>query len=323
MATYADGVLHSPAKTAALLAEAGTTHWFQVGEPVVLSNFEVNQKSDSITVTVDTLDHTSRARVRFPFHHGYLSSAQAAQVQEVIGQVLAIDDRAAPPPVAAPSAPVNGPSQQLPAPTAPGAPYELFVRSAPGVVNPMRAQTQFLVLFPDGTAMGSLPDNGMDGFNPQAYFQWMAQRGPVNNLFGRYQINGPRVDILWGNFSQSFVLGNDGGTGGAVSGQVLQPLCRCDGARFSGIYAWGQFALQFSADGTFLDRGAIDVVAAADPGHPKLGQGSYGIQANTLYLNYTDGRRFRTSFAAPAALDAGPTFAWIAIKQKIAYLQGR
>lgn len=180
------------------------------------------------------------------------------------------------------------------------------------------AQTRFLVFFPDGSAIGGLPDDGMDGFNAQAYAQRLAQRGPINNLFGRYQVTENRVDIAWGDFAESWWLQSDGG--GNL--RVLVPVCRCDGARFSGLYQWGPYSLQFSADGAFVDRGAIDVVAAFDMNHPKIGQGTYMIGNNTLYLDYADGRRIRTSFAAPANQQGSSRFEWIAIKQKTALRQG-
>jgi hypothetical protein len=47
----------------------------------------------------------------------------------------------------------------------------------------------------------------------------------------------------------------------------------------------------------------------------------YNIRNNTLYLNFSDGRQAQTSFAAPGVQEGGPTFDWIAIKQKLAYRQ--
>ena len=191
-----------------------------------------------------------------------------------------------------------------------GPQYAPFAVSRIGVT--LRAVTDFLILFPDGSALGSLPDSGMDGFNPQAWLQDLARKGPINNAVARYQMFPDHVELAFSNFSRSYAL-----PGASTTNGVLVSLCHCDGSRFSGVYAWGQFALQFSPDGAFVDRGAIDAVAGMDPGHPKLGQGQYIIQNNTLYLTYTDGRRFRTSFAAPAEQEGGPSFDWIAIRQKL------
>jgi len=174
-----------------------------------------------------------------------------------------------------------------------------------------RAETQFMIFFPDGTAIGSIPDEGMDGFNPQAYMQELARKGQINNGVARYQMLQDHVELVFPNFTQTWQY-----PGASTIQGVINPLCRCNGARFSGVYAWGQYMLQFAPDGTFFDRGAIDTVALMNPRNPRAGQGSYRIQNNTLYLDYSDGRRFRTSFAAPAAQEGGPTFDWIAVRQQ-------
>ena len=96
-ATYTEGVLHPPLKTAALLAggnASGATHWFQVGEPVYPMKFEIEEKSDRISMTIVTANLSHKAVVRFQFARGFLASAQSAQIQSVISEVLTIGNAA-------------------------------------------------------------------------------------------------------------------------------------------------------------------------------------------------------------------------------------
>jgi hypothetical protein len=76
--------------------------------------------------------------------------------------------------------------------------------------------------------------------------------------------------------------------------------------------------VQFNPDGTFIDRGALDNVVWKWFGGPRLTQGRYALQFNTLYLQTTDGRQGRISFAAPAAQEGSGSFDWIALNQKTA-----
>jgi hypothetical protein len=89
-ATYVEGALRSPTKTAALLS-GGKTHWFQAGERVFPLALEIDGKSDRITLSVVTSDGAYKGSVRFQFSRGYLSLADSAQVQSVISEVLAIE----------------------------------------------------------------------------------------------------------------------------------------------------------------------------------------------------------------------------------------
>jgi hypothetical protein len=118
-ATYADGVLHSPGKTAALLSGANTTHWFQVNEQVYPLKFEVDLKADRVSVTIVSSDYAYKGRLHFQFNRGSLATATTAQVQDVIGQVLAFDSsKNSTTPAQTPSAPADAPANQPPVPTA-------------------------------------------------------------------------------------------------------------------------------------------------------------------------------------------------------------
>jgi hypothetical protein len=195
------------------------------------------------------------------------------------------------------------------APATPGlAQYQVFASSHMGVAYRM-AVTDFIVLFPDGSALGALPEPGMDGFNLQAYLQSLARKGPINNAVARYQMFSDHLELTYSNFRKSYALPG-GGPGSLI------PLCQCNGTRFAGVYAYGNLMVQFSPDGTFIDRGALDNIVMKNFGAPRGGQGQYALQLNTLYLRYSDGRQARVSFAAPAEQEGAGSFDWIALNQK-------
>jgi hypothetical protein len=192
--------------------------------------------------------------------------------------------------------------------TPPGAPYQIFAASHMGVAYYM-AVTDFVVLFPDGYALGALPAQGMDGFNPQTYMQ---QMGRTPNAIARYQMFPDHLELRYSNFSRSYAL-----PGAGVAGSLV-PLCLCNGTTFGGVFAYGNLMAQFNADGSFVDRGALDNVVWKWFGPPRLTQGRYALRFNTLYLQTTDGRQGRISFAAPAAQEGSGSFDWIALNQKTA-----
>jgi hypothetical protein len=189
-----------------------------------------------------------------------------------------------------------------------GLQYSVYSVSHMGVYYRM-AVTDFIVLFPDGSAIGALPEQGMDGFNPQAWLQSLARSGPINNAVARYQVFPDHILLAYSNFTRSYGL-----PGGGVGSLI--PLCQCNGIKFAGVYAWGNLMVQFSPDGTFIDRGALDNIVMKNFGAPRGGQGQYALRSNTLYLLYSDGRQARVSFAAPAEQEDTGSFDWIALNQK-------
>lgn len=74
------------------------TRYFQVGEKVYVRKLDVNLKNDKVTFIVfecDTCngatDAAYKSEVVFQFPKGYLGTAEPAQIEDVIGQVLAVD----------------------------------------------------------------------------------------------------------------------------------------------------------------------------------------------------------------------------------------
>ena len=76
-----------------------TTRYFQVGEKVYVRKLDVNLKNDKLTFIVfecDTCNGATeqssfKSEVVFQFPKGYLGTAEPAQIEDVIGQVLAVD----------------------------------------------------------------------------------------------------------------------------------------------------------------------------------------------------------------------------------------
>jgi tetratricopeptide (TPR) repeat protein len=166
---------------------------------------------------------------------------------------------------------------------------------------------EFMVFSPDGSVLGDLPEGGLAGVNLAAF----ARNQPDKSLLGQYHVSGNRIDIVWQDSHNQSVTFDD--TSADVTGlHNFIPACHCDGAKFSGVYTWDKYALQFSPDGTFNDYGAVDAVLTSTE-HPRPGHGTYKIQDNTLFLSYVDGRQLRKSFAAPAVEEGRQSFRWIAI----------
>jgi len=95
--TYKDGELKVLGAIArGLLGK--TTRYFQVGEKVYVRKLDVNLKADKVTFIIfecDTCngatDASYKSEVVFQFPKGYLGTAEPAQIEDVIGQVLAVD----------------------------------------------------------------------------------------------------------------------------------------------------------------------------------------------------------------------------------------
>jgi len=95
--TYKDGEIHPP--NAFLRAALGdNTRLLTAGERVYVSKISVNLKSDKVALAIiecdacNSADFSSyKAEVVFQFPKGYLESADAAKIQQTIGEVLAFD----------------------------------------------------------------------------------------------------------------------------------------------------------------------------------------------------------------------------------------
>jgi hypothetical protein len=107
---YEGGVVHSPNTLLSKgigfgmkkFGKEQTTHLFQAGDKVYPSKIEVNLAKDSVAmgiVACDTCNKTdpptyNKAQVIFQFPKGSLAKANASEVEDTIGQLLAISDDA-------------------------------------------------------------------------------------------------------------------------------------------------------------------------------------------------------------------------------------
>jgi len=109
---YEGGVVHSPSgllvagkkslmgRFSATQSQGQTTHLFAVGDKVYPMKIEVNVPKDVVTVTVvacDTCNKTdpptyNKANVAFQFPKGSLAAANAAAVEDTIGQLLTVSN---------------------------------------------------------------------------------------------------------------------------------------------------------------------------------------------------------------------------------------
>jgi hypothetical protein len=103
---YEAGTVHGPSGLAVVgrksimgrFGKEQQTHLFAVGDKVYPSKIDVNVVKDSVTLTIvacDTCNKTdpptyNKANVVFQFPKGSLASATAGQVEDMIGQLLAV-----------------------------------------------------------------------------------------------------------------------------------------------------------------------------------------------------------------------------------------
>jgi len=135
--TYKDGDLRGPSAGAKMFA-GNDTKLLEINEMVYVIRLDVNPKTDRVQLVIVECDVCNRvtrpsmykAVVVFQYPKGYLDSADAGQVADVISQVLApvqqqqAQDPAPPPPQAAPAAPAPSPAP-TPAPAAAPATVQL------------------------------------------------------------------------------------------------------------------------------------------------------------------------------------------------------
>jgi hypothetical protein len=105
---YESGTVHTPSGITQLgrksimgrFGKEQTTHLFAVGDKVYATKIDVNLAKDAVNVSIvacDTCNKTdpptyNKANVVFQFPKGTLATASAGQVEDVIGQLLAISN---------------------------------------------------------------------------------------------------------------------------------------------------------------------------------------------------------------------------------------
>jgi hypothetical protein len=98
--TYKDGTVHPPNAFARGMVKGqnDNSRFLQVGEKVYPLKIDVNVKSDKVSFTVVQCDSCNgsqyssyKAQVVFQFPKGYVASADAGQLADMINQVLPVD----------------------------------------------------------------------------------------------------------------------------------------------------------------------------------------------------------------------------------------
>jgi hypothetical protein len=155
----------------------------------------------------------------------------------------------------------------------------------------VRGSVTYLAFFPDGNVIRFLPKEGLENFD----FRSAVRRS--RESCGRYQLNGNRISIRWGDNSVTPGVRNGAKLQIGDGAFAYEPTAHSDGLTLGGGYrldgaADWRAGLAFTQDGRFADQGAM---SAADIPSPP-GSGSYRINDNTLTLSYSDGRVVKVSF---------------------------
>jgi hypothetical protein len=163
----------------------------------------------------------------------------------------------------------------------------------------IRGSVTYLAFFPDGNVTRNLPREGLENFDfPAAIKKSRAD-------CGRYDIDGNRITITWGD--NSTVAGELHGAKLRIGNGPFEyePTSNSDGLTLNAIYrperGDPRAYLRFSTDGRFTDNGALRAVDFS----ASQGSGLYHIKENTLTLSYDDGRILKTSFFVSADEEAG------------------
>jgi hypothetical protein len=152
----------------------------------------------------------------------------------------------------------------------------------------MRGSVTYLAFFPDGNVIRYLPSEGLENFD---------FRSAVRNAresCGRYQLDGNRISIKWGDNSAATGMRNGAKLRIGDDRFDYEPTAHSDGLTLSGVYypdgTDRHARIAFRADGRFADEGALGA----------QGVGQYRIKDNTLTLSYPSGHVVRVSFFVSA-----------------------
>jgi hypothetical protein len=192
--------------------------------------------------------------------------------------------------------------------------YAGFELSATGGVGMKR-----LLFNPDGWVVKDVPKESMIGFDFTAYRN---DHNTNRSWVGRYKVNGNKVDISWQDYAGNNTEITRNETTANPGWDVYVPMCRCTGHHFSGKYIWGNDQyLQFFTNGTFIDHQTLDqlLVNHSFYEHPRIQQGTYAIQQQTMIFTFSDGSRGMRTFYAPKAQETGSVFNFIGLGWHVLY----
>jgi hypothetical protein len=168
---------------------------------------------------------------------------------------------------------------------------------------------EYLVFFPDGNVIRTLPWEGLE------HFDFAATVKSSREYCGRYTVSGGRVTMHWGDNSiETAARATDHLE---ISGDSYFPVSSADGLTLNGVYRregqdLARYGIRFTPDGRFAENGMLPLVAYSLTSEKNISQapgaGTYRIGKNTLTLSYADGRRIALSFFVwPAESGSMPT----------------
>jgi hypothetical protein len=202
----------------------------------------------------------------------------------------------------------------------------VYVSTASADARPSNKQFLF---YPDGLMVNGVPQEGMIGFD---FDHYRSESNPTRDWVGRYKVEGDKVKIVWQNqfgdpANPAVIKLNETSAHPAWEGSwdTFIPMCRCTGKKLSGKYIWGLPAadqyLQFFPDGTFIDHRVTDQLIVPSPfyEHPRIQQGTYSIESQTLIFNFADGHHGTRTFLAPKVQEKQQTFDWISLGRQLLF----
>jgi hypothetical protein len=187
-----------------------------------------------------------------------------------------------------------------------------------GVLHPAIG-TVHLYFFEDGSVYRGYANRGYDRLDVAALRQKSAE------AFGTYTFSGNTIQVRYGQFTFQYARDDKGAlnciSGGCIFGPSFTHLPSGTGMTFDGTYSRagliqdpadgpGPPRITFTKAGQFTDVGMVKVLASVnyfevlltpDQGSPwtrnvRPGSGTYSTANNSLYLNYSDGRRMQMGF---------------------------
>lgn len=156
---------------------------------------------------------------------------------------------------------------------------------------------EYLVFFPDGNAMRTLPWEGLEHVD---FAEAVKSSRPY---CGRYTMDGNRILIRWGDNSTETAVRAAAQL--RIGSDSYFPVAKSNDLTLDGVYRregtdLARYGIRFTTDGRFIENGMLPLVAYSLTSDKHIaqapGKGAYHIASNTLTLRYDDGRQIALSF---------------------------
>ena len=170
----------------------------------------------------------------------------------------------------------------------------------------LQSHFEYLVFFPDGNALRTLPWEGLE------HVDFAAMVKHSREYCGRYRVLGDRLTVTWGDNSVETAI-RSGGTL-KFGHDSYFPVSSADGLALDGAYSregadLASRSIRFTPGGRFTEDGMLPLIAYSLTSENHIaqspGSGTYRLAKNTLTLAYDDGRRVALSFYVLASDEGG------------------